>query len=183
MTLQTRRLTYEEYLKSPEIKQRYEIVDGQLIMAPSPTLEHQTILRQVFRQLDQFVTEHQLGQVWFAPLDIVIQREPLRTRQPDLLFVSNERAGILRDIVEGPPDLVVEILSPANTRIDLEEELADYGGLGVNECWLVSPEARSVEVLRLEGGKWTRISIYGLGDQVLSQVLSGLALPVAEIFG
>ena len=182
MTLQTRRLTYEEYLKSPEIKQRYEIVDGQLIIAPSPTLQHQTILRQLFLLVDRFVTEHQLGEVWFAPLDVLIQREPLRTRQPDLLFVSNERAGILRDIVEGPPDLVVEILSPANTRTGLEEKLADYGRLGVNECWLVSPQARSVEVLRLEGGKWTRISIYGLGDQVQSQVLSGLIFPVDGLF-
>lgn len=182
MTLQTRRLTYEEYLESPEIKQRYEIVDGQIIMAPSPTLEHQTILRQLFRQLDSFVTEHQLGEVWFAPLDIVIQREPLRTRQPDLLFVSSERSGILGQIIEGAPDLVAEILSPANTRTGIEEKLADYGGLGVNECWLVSPEARSVEVLRLEGGKWTRISIYGLGDQVQSQVLSGLTFPVDGLF-
>jgi len=77
---------------------------------------------------------------------------------------------------------VAEILSPANTRSNLEEKLADYGGLGVNECWLVSPEARSVDVLRLADGKWTRISIYGLGDQVRSNVLAGLALPVAEIF-
>ena len=77
MSLQTRRLTYEEYLKSPEVKQRYEIVDGKMIMAPSPTLEHQTILRQLFLQLHQFVTENQLGEVWFAPLDVVIQREPL----------------------------------------------------------------------------------------------------------
>jgi Uma2 family endonuclease len=182
MTLQTRRLTYEEYLKSPEIKQRYEIVDGELIMAPSPTLQHQTILRRLFLLVYPFVTEHQLGEVWFAPLDVLVQREPLRTRQPDLLFVSNERAGILRDIVEGPPDLVVEILSSANTRTDLEEKLADYSGLGVNECWLVSPEARSVEVLRLEGGKWTRISIYGLGDRVQSQVLSGLTFSVDELF-
>jgi Uma2 family endonuclease len=183
MTLQTRRLTYEEYLKSPEIKQRYEIVDGQLIMAPSPTLEHQTILRQLFRMLDRFVTGHQVGQVWFAPLDIVIQREPLRTRQPDLLFVSNERAGILGQIIEGAPDLVVEILSPSNTRADAESKLTDYSHLGVLECWLVSPEARSVEVLGLESGSWRRIAIYGLGDQVQSQVLAGLAFPVSEVFG
>ena len=182
MTLQTRRLTYEEYLKSPEIKQRYEIVDGEMIMAPAPTVRHQQILRQLFVLLHRFVSERQLGELLFAPVDVLIQREPLRTRQPDLLFVSNERAGLLRDIVEGPPDLVVEILSPANTRTNLEDKLADYGGLGVNECWLVSPEARSVEVLRLEGGKWTRISIYGLGDQVQSQVLSGLAFPVDGLF-
>jgi Uma2 family endonuclease len=76
MTLQTGRLTYEEYLKSPEIKQRYEIVDGKMIRPPSPNLEHQTILRQLFLQLYQFVNEHNLGQVWFAPLDILVQREP-----------------------------------------------------------------------------------------------------------
>lgn len=183
MTLQTRRLTYEEYLESPEIKQRYEIVDGQLIMAPSPTLEHQTILRQLFLLVHRFVTEHQLGGVWFAPLDIVIQREPLRTRQPDLLFVSTGRSGILGQIVEGAPDLVVEILSPSNTRADVESKLTDYSHLGVLECWLVSPEAHSVEVLALIEGSWSRISLCGLGDQVRSNVLSGLAFPVSELFG
>ncbi|HLF03952.1 MAG TPA: hypothetical protein VI855_01885, partial [Dehalococcoidia bacterium] len=79
MTVQTRRLTYEEYLAGPEIKARYDIVDGEMIMAPAPTLGHQTILRQIFLPLHRFVTEHHLGEVWFAPLDVVIQREPLRT--------------------------------------------------------------------------------------------------------
>jgi Uma2 family endonuclease len=183
MTLQTRRMTYEEYLKSPEIKQRYEIVDGKMIMAPAPTLEHQTILRQLFLRVHQFVTEHQLGEVWFAPLDILIQREPLRTRQPDLLFVSHERSGILGQIIEGAPDLVVEVLSPGNTRAAMEDKLGDYSRLGVRECWLVSPEARSVEVLELSQGNWQHLSMYGLGNQVQSNVLPGLALPVAEIFG
>jgi Uma2 family endonuclease len=182
MTLQTRRLTYEEYLKSPEIKQRYEIVDGQLIMAPSPTVEHQTILRQLFRLLDRFVTELQLGEVWFAPLDVVIQRDPLRTRQPDLLFVSRDKVSTLGQIIEVAPDLVVEILSPSNTRAAVESKLTDYSHLGVLECWLVSPEAHSIEVLALIEGSWRRISLCGLGDQVQSNVLSGLAFPVSEVF-
>jgi len=182
MTVQTRRLTYEEYLAGPEIKARYDIVDGEMIMAPAPTLGHQTILRQIFLPLHRFVTEHHLGEVWFAPLDVVIQREPLRTRQPDLLFVSNERAGILGPVIEGGPDLVVEVLSPANTRSDVEGKLEDYRQVGVQECWLVSPEARSVEVLELGEGEWRRVGIFGLGDQVQSQVLSGLALAVTEIF-
>ncbi|HZA25729.1 MAG TPA: Uma2 family endonuclease [Dehalococcoidia bacterium] len=183
MTLQTRRMTYEEYLKSPEIKQRYEIVDGKMIMAPGPTGGHQRLLRQTFKMLDQFVIEHQLGEILFAPLDVLIQREPLRTRQPDLMFVSNEKSGIVGQIVEGAPDLVVEILSPSNTRAAMEAKLADYSQLGVRECWLISPEARSVEVLELSQGNWQRLSMYGLGDQVQSNVLPGLALPVAEIFG
>ncbi len=182
MTLQTQRLTYEEYLKGPEIKARFDIVDGVMIMAPSPTLDHQKILRQLFLLLHRFVAERDLGEVLFAPLDVVIQREPLRTRQPDLLFVSNERAAILGQIVEGAPDLVAEVLSPSNSRADMEAKLADYGGLGVLECWLVSPEGITVEVLeRFEGG-WTRLALCGMGDQVQSKVLSGLALGVDEIF-
>jgi Uma2 family endonuclease len=182
MTVQTQRLTYEEYLAGPEIKARYDIVDGEMILLPKPTVEHQTILRELLVPLDQFVTEHQLGQVWFAPLDVVIRREPLRTRQPDLLFVSNERAGILGQVIEGAPDLVVEILSPGNTRSDVVGKLDDYHQVGVLECWLVSPEARSVEVLELGEGEWRRVGIFGLGDQVWSEVLSGLALAVTEIF-
>jgi len=182
MTLQTKRLTYEECLAGPEIKARYDIVDGELILAPAPTLDHQTILRQFFRILDRFVIEHQLGQVWFALLDVVIQREPLRTRQPDLLSVSNEQASILGQVIEGAPDLVVEVLSPTNARADIAEKLEDYLPLGVRECWLVSPEARSVEVMELEEGQWRRIGIFGLGDQVQSEVLSGLELSVTDVF-
>ncbi|HLF05513.1 MAG TPA: Uma2 family endonuclease [Dehalococcoidia bacterium] len=182
MTLQTKLLTYEEYLAGPEIKARYDIVDGEMIMAPSPNVNHQTVLLQLVLLMHRFVSEQRLGRIWFAPLDVVIQREPLRTRQPDLLFVSNERAGILGPVIEGGPDLVVEVLSPANTRSDVEGKLEDYRQVGVQECWLVSPEARSVEVLELGEGEWRRVGIFGLGDQVQSQVLSGLALAVTEIF-
>ena len=55
-------------------------------------------------------------------------------RQPDLLFVSNENSGILGDRIEGGPDLVVEILSPSNSRVDIDSKLADYAQIGVREC-------------------------------------------------
>ena len=183
MTTQTRRLTYDEYLQGPEIKRRYDIVDGEMIMAPAPTVKHQQILGQIFLLIHQFVTEHQLGQVLFAPLDVVIQREPLRTRQPDLLFVSSERADMLSgQVVEEAPDLVVEILSPSNTRRDIEDKLADYARLGVRECWLVSPEARTAEILALADGSWKRVSLRGVGDSIQSSVLEGLELEVSQLF-
>ena len=182
MSTQTGQLTYEEYLKTPEIKARFDIVDGVMTIAPTPTVAHQKVLGQLFLMLHQFVSEQQLGEVFFAPADVIIQREPLRTRQPDLLFVSNERANILGDQVEGAPDLVVEILSPSNTRSDLEAKLSDYATLGVSECWLVSPEARSVEVLGLTEGSWVRLGISGLGEQVRSQVLPELDLAVVHLF-
>ncbi len=182
MTLETKRLTYEDYLKGPEIKQRYDIIEGEMIMAPSPDLQHQRILRRLFLQVHQFVSEQESGETLFAPLDVVVQREPLRIRQPDLLFVSNERANILGQIVEGAPDLVVEVLSPGNTRGEMESKLADYARLGVIECWLVSPEARTVEVLNLNEGNWQRASLNGVGDQISSVVLQGLELEVSQLF-
>ncbi len=182
MTTQTRRLTYEEYLEGPEIKQRYEIIDGEMRMAPTPTVQHQRILRQLFILLNTFVSEHQLGEVLFAPLDVVIQREPLRTRQPDLLFVRQAQVSLLGQIIEIAPDLVIEVLSPSNSRRDVEEKLADYARISVRECWLVSPEGQTVEVLELQDGNWKRIYLVGLGDTLKSNVLEGFEVEVTKIF-
>jgi Uma2 family endonuclease len=182
MCTQTHRLTYEEYLKTPEIKARFDIVDGVMTIAPTPTVAHQRILGNLFWKLDQFVSEQQVGEVLFASVDVIVQRDPLRTRQPDLLFVSNERASILGDQVDGGLDLVVEILSPSNSRSDLEAKLSDYATLGVSECWLVSPEARSVEILGLTEGSWVRLGISGLGELVRSRVLPELDLAVVQLF-
>ena len=183
MTLQTTRITYEEYLNGPEIKQRYEIVDGIMILPPGPSTGHQRVLGRMYKLLDAFASEQQLGEIFIAPLDVVIQREPLRTRQPDLLFVSGARADIVGQVIEGAPDLVVEILSPSNSRPAMEEKLADYARLEVQECWLMSPEAHSVEVMELGEGQGQRVGIFGLGDQVHSQVLPGMGLAVTEVFG
>lgn len=181
MTIQTR-LTYQDYLDSPETMARYEIIDGELFMAAGPTRFHQTISGNLYMSLRWFVSESRLGRVWYAPLDVIVRREPLRVRQPDLLFVSNENSGILSDRIEGGPDLVVEILSPSNSRADIDSKLEDYAQIGIRECWIVSPQGRTVEVLGLEGGQYTRLSLSGLGDTVESRVLSGFHLPVSQIF-
>lgn len=183
MTTETRRMTYEEYWEGPEMKGRYDIVDGVLTMAPSPTRKHQEILGQLYYLLRQFLDEHRLGSAFIAPLDVIVERDPLKTRQPDLLFVSNARSEILQDIVEGAPDLVVEILSPSNSRADIQEKLDDYAGLGVSECWLVSPEGRTVEVLTAAEGGWERASLSGVGDTVTSGVLDEFEVAVSDIFG
>ena len=182
MTTQTQLITYQEYLKGPEIKARKEIVDGVLFMFAAPTLLHQTVLSDLNDPVKQFVRRNQLGSVWFAPVDVIIRREPLRVRQPDLIFVSNERARILGDRIEGGPDLVVEILSPSNTRPYIERKLADYARIDVCECWLVSIEALTVEVLRQESGQWRRAYIRGVGERIESAVLPGLELDIAGIF-
>ncbi len=182
MTIETERLTYEDYLNGPEIKQRYDIVDGMMIMASSPNLARQRILRRLSLELDRFVTHRELGEILFAPLDVIIRREPLRARQPDLMFVSHERSSILDQVVEGAPDMVAEILSPGNTRAELADKLEDYAAIGVRECWLVSPEAGTVETLTLTEGNWERAALRGVGDSVHTDVLRGLELGVSSIF-
>ena len=181
-TLQTgTRLTYEEYLETPETMIRCEVVDGEVIMA-GPSLQHQIISRHIFRPVDRFVVANGLGELVYAPVDVIVRRDPLRVRQPDLLFVSKERADILGERIEGGPDLVVEIISPSNTRAEIESRLADYASLNVRECWLVYPQLHAVEVLRLEGGEWQRAYIRGAGERIESAVLPGLELAITEIF-
>ena len=183
MTTTRTRLTYQEYLKEPETMLRCEIVDGEVIMSAAPNIYHQRTIRRTFRPLDHFVADHGLGEIFFAPVDVIVRMEPLRVRQPDLLFISNERATIIQeDRVHGGPDLVVEILSPSNSRADVESKLSDYARIAVRECWLVAPQGRTVETLQLDGGEWNRISIRGLGETVETVVLIGLELPVSDIF-
>ncbi len=181
-TLQTgTKLTYEEYLETPETMIRCEIVDGEVIVA-GPSLYHQVISKHIFRPVDRFVSEQELGQLFYAPVDVVVQRDPLRVRQPDLLFVSNERADILGERIEGGPDLVVEIISPSNTRAEIHGRLADYASLNVRECWLVYPQIHAAEVLQLEGDEWRRAYIRGAGESLESVVLPGLELNIADFF-
>ena len=182
MTTQPKLLTYADYLNGPETKERREIVDGEVIMVGSPDVYHQTALRNACRTVDRFVYENGLGEVWFAPLDVIVELEPLRVRQPDLLFVSNDRTGIIRDRIYGGPDLVVEVISPNNSRAHIESKLADYASIEVRECWLISPLSRTVEPLSLEAGEWRRDYIRGVGERVESVVLPGLELDISEIF-
>lgn len=184
MTIDTKKLTYEAFLALPETKQRYEVLDGELVvMSPSPTPEHQRLALNLSLQLAPFVREHQLGELFIAPLDVLISRSPLQTRQPDLLFVSTARRDIIGpQQIEGGPDLIVEILSPSNTRADMEAKLQDYWQIGVEECWLVSPEARSIEVIRRGAEHFERSGLYGMGDRIDSGVLPNFPMRVEEVW-
>ena len=185
-----KRLTFDEWQALPETKQRCEVVDGVLTMPPGPLGEHQWICAEILERLRPFTRQRGLGIAVSAPCDILIQREPLRTRQPDITVVNTELTGITRpaDLVgrpflELPPLLVVEVLSPGNTRREIEDRLADYRSIGVPECWLASFASRSVEVLRLITDSATTIATFGMGDTLRSEILPGFTLPIADLFG
>ncbi len=189
-TISTKKLTFDQWQALPETKQRCEVVDGVLLMPPSPTPEHQILGLRIIRPVSLFVEENGLGLAIMAPCDVLISKEPLRVRQPDIFYLSAARAGVRRESdladiqrIESPPDLVVEILSPSNTRRQIQEKLADYRSIGVPECWLVNFPARTIEVLRLTPQSATTIATYGIADTLQSQILPGFALPIANIFG
>jgi Uma2 family endonuclease len=184
MTIDTKKLTYEAFLALPETKQRYDVIDGEMVvMSPSPTPKHQRIALNLSLQLAPFVRAHHLGELLIAPLDVLITRSPLQTRQPDLFFVSTSRRNIIGpQQIEGGPDLIIEILSPSNTRADMDSKLQDYWLIGVQECWLVSPEARSIEVLQRGVEHFERSGFYGMGDMIDSGVLPNFHLRVEDVW-
>ncbi|MYA22060.1 MAG: Uma2 family endonuclease, partial [Gemmatimonadetes bacterium] len=124
-----------------------------------------------------------LGEVFSAPCDVVLSNADVV--QPDLLFVSNERAHLLLggDNVLGAPDLVVEILSPSTAGRDRTLKRSLYAKHGVKEYWLVDPDARTVPVLRLEERAFAVESIYGEGQTMTSPSLVGFTADLNEIFG
>ncbi|MGH9800194.1 MAG: Uma2 family endonuclease [Blastocatellia bacterium] len=182
------KISYEEYLQMPEINLRYEIIDGEMIMPSSPTFDHQWIIHNILDALRPFVKKKKLGAVVAAPLDILIRRMPLRTRQPDILYISFKRGGKtiseLRQLqlVEIAPDLAIEILSPSDRRSVLKEKLEDYVSIGVLECWLVSPQAETIEILKLSSEGATTLNLYGSTETLRSEVLPDFKMKVADVF-
>ena len=176
------KFTYQDYQHTPD-DQHYELLDGELIMVPAPNLGHQRIGTQLGWRLAQFVTERGLGEVFFAPCDVVLSNTDVV--QPDLLFVSHERAHLLLGgaNVLGAPDLVVEILSPSTAGRDRKLKRALYAKHGVREYWLVDPDGQTVTVLRLDGDTFEVVSLYGEGETMTSLTLEGFAVELNEIFG
>ncbi len=139
------KLTYHDYVQLADDK-RYELVEGELFLVPAPNLRHQTIVGKLWTLLHTHAEANHLGKVFLAPCDVVLCE--ITVVQPDLLFVSSERCGILTDAnVQGAPDLVVEILSPSTRERDLGIKRNLYAKYGVREYWIVNPDAKTVEVL------------------------------------
>jgi Uma2 family endonuclease len=181
-------LTYEAYLAEGEVMKRYDILDGLRIYMTNPTRRHQRFLRAIARRLEDFETQYGRGLCLVAPQDVLIRRSPLRTRQPDVLFISHEQlAKCAPETDQQPllaaPELVVEILSPSETARTRAEKIRDYCSVGVRECWVVQPEARTIEVLRLSTSGAESVVVAGTGDDIRSVTWPELSLAVAQVFG
>jgi Uma2 family endonuclease len=181
----TRRIGWDEYLQLPLTY--YEIVDGEVNALPTPLFKHQKIVSELMIQLGALIRRDAKGYLVPAPYDVVIRRAPLRTRQPDLLFLSHERAQHIPDLPNQPrieiaPELVIEVLSPSDTASDWLEKLRDYHQIGVQEVWAVDPQSASVEVLRWSEAGWQSVGVF-TGDQpIRSEVLGETPIAPAALF-
>lgn len=174
------KFTYEDYKHTPEDK-RYELLDGDLIMVPAPRIVHQRNAKKLSRLLDDFVEEHDLGEVFIAPCDVVLSETDVV--QPDILFVSKERSHIITDDnIRGAPDLVVEVLSPSTAQRDRTLKRTLYALHGVPEYWQADSDAKNVAVLTLDNGEYKVAGIYGEGQTLVSPLLPGFTLEIDSIF-
>ena len=172
--------TVADYLTTPDDK-RYQLLDGELILAPSPTDRHQAIMGTLFFLLYQHNLGTGSGHVRMAPLDVHLSEYDLT--QLDILFVSIDRASIITAAnIQGAPDLVVEIPSPSTERFDRGYKRTMYARNGVREYWLVDPAGETVEVMTAAEEGFVTESIYQRDRILVSPLLPGLSIELNRIF-
>ncbi len=145
-------LTYKDYEALPNDGRIYEIHEGELSVVPAPIPDHQRTSRKLFLPLNTHVTTHDLGEVFYAPIDVILS--DITIVQPDLVYIERGRLHLVTSRgIEGPPTLLVQILSPSTAQINRTTHRQLFAKHGVPYYWIVDPEARVIEayVLR-EGG-------------------------------
>ncbi len=179
-------LTYEEYMVEPQVEGRYDIVEGVRIFMPGATFRHRRVSKNITNLLPAFEINSGIGLMVAAPYDVLIRRLPrLQTRQPDALFISHTRLALGGGIPQvGPlpiaPELVIEIISDSETQRILEDKIADYAAIGVDECWVIRPETQTIEFLQPGQSGSHVIEVF---DQTApSRVFLNLSVAVADVF-
>ena len=172
--------TYADYAALDE-GAPYQLIDGELVMSPAPTVLHQLVVWRLGTHLFNFVKQHNLGLVVGAPIDVYFSET--ETYQPDLIFISKDRLIIVTEQkVMGAPDLVVEVLSPATGYYDLTKKRRVYQTSGVKEYWIVDPTEKTVEVLANVGDAFESAESTPQQTSAVSRLLDGFEVELATLF-
>jgi Uma2 family endonuclease len=178
----TTKLTYEDYVRLPDDGLRHEIIDGEHYVTPSPSLRHQQISGRLFYSIQQYLDAHPIGTIFYAPIDALLSKFDIVV--PDLIYISNERSRYMTTKnVQGPPDLVIEILSPSTARRDQKLKRDLYERAGVLEYWLVDPVRDSVSVCRSQSASTFSAAVeYEKAAILTSPLFPGLELHLDRVF-
>jgi Uma2 family endonuclease len=143
--------TYSEYARFPDDGNRYEVIDGEVLVTPAPSPRHQDVAARLLVALQQYAERNALGKFFYDIDLLLVAGQFLR---PDLLFVPNSaREGITDRGMELPPGLVIEVQSPTSSSIDRVKKPRRYGDFGVPEYWVVDPDEQVVWMWRFAAGK------------------------------
>jgi Uma2 family endonuclease len=165
----------------PDDNYRYEVIDGGLYMTPAPSWLHQTGLGKLFIIVGAWVYDHALG--WVAPAPVGVVLDPENGVQPDMVYVSRERAQIITQRgLEGAPDLVVEVLSPSTEARDRGVKMRRYAAAGVPHYWLLNPQMKSIEPFLLGDAGYEPAGIFGPGTVFRPSLFPGLEIPVDSLW-
>ena len=165
-----------DYARLPD-EPRCELLYGRFYLSPSPTSLHQIVVFLLWRRLEEIASQSG-GSALGAPLATALADHTVV--QPDILYVTAERSAIVRERIEGAPDLVVEVLSPKTARRDRGEKLRAYAELGVREYWIADPAVRHVELLVNRDGQF-QVAL-PLDGVYRSAVLPEIALDLVDLW-
>ncbi len=171
-----RRMTAEEFLALPESTERYELIDGVVIMSPSASFWHQRIVTEIVRQISAYLESHPIGVV-VTDVDVRIAEDVVY--RPDILFLTNSKAERVTTAVTETPDLLVEIVSPSSRALDVQTKRGDYEAAGVREYWVIDPRKNALVFLVLESGRYRETS--AAGESYTSAVLPGFKPDLARL--
>lgn len=167
----------------PDDGNRYEVIEGELIVSRAPSLIHQSVSLNLSVSIKIFLSQNPIGEVWTTPGVIFSEFSGVI---PDIVFVSSERRAEIAsgERITGAPDLVIEIVSPGvdNERRDRIAKRQLYGKFGVKEYWVVNPYKRTIEVYLLEGRTLKLTATYTEQDELASSALNSFTCKVEDIF-
>jgi Uma2 family endonuclease len=176
-------LTYEHYLELPNDGNRYEIIHGELYVSPAPSTKHQRVSFRLSLVVGNHVEAGDLGEVYTAPFDLLLANGAVV--QPDLLFVAKDRLGIITDAnVQGPPDLVIEIISPSSTKTDQDTKRQLYEEYRVKNYWIFEPLERWVRAYALSADGLYELVAEAQGDETFTAPpFPDLTIRLADVWG
>jgi Uma2 family endonuclease len=173
-------LTVEDYRLLPETGPRYQLIEGDLFMAPAPNRFHQNIALNVAVILYKYLEKNPIGSIFSAPFDVYL--DEINAVQPDVVFVAKGNDILTAQGASGAPDFVLEVLSPKTAHLDKKSKRHVYARSGVKELWIIDPDTKHIHVYQLQRDAEKPHATYGARDTFTSSTFPGLKFKSSAIF-
>jgi Uma2 family endonuclease len=174
------KLTVEDYMGLPDDGRRYQVLDGELDVMPAPRIVHQRLICHLVRLMEPLEAMG-LFRIFPAPVDVILDRHTVV--QPDVVLVRLVRLSIVGELnIQGPPDVLIEILSPSRRRLDRVTKKAIYAKSAVPYYWIVDPDTDSIDFYKLSGGSFAHVVTATAPAIARPEELAGLEIPLVEVF-